>query len=219
MTRPMEEFDFDYFLILEPRQDDDKDHDLIPALTPDDDTASLPFRYKAIPFGSKPLVFVNGFKERQARLKQTSIRIPPPILFEGANPVVHTPIRDKLLQFNIPNLEIQPAIFIDDWDKWHEDYWYLTFTEEFDCWSRKRSDYERGHGIDLGGGEVLRTIHELRLDNDKLRKVPLEERLLFQLGGATDAFVLAHTSIAHLFDGHGKSGAQVLSLQDYPDKW
>jgi hypothetical protein len=140
-------------------------------------------------------------------------------MFDGFNPVVHTPIRNKLLHFNIPNLEIQPAIYVDDWGKWHENYWYLTFTEELDCWSRKRSDYERGHGIDLGGGEVLRTIHELRLDNDKLRKIPLEERLLFQLGGATDAFVLAHTSIAHLFDRHSKSGAQVLSLQDYPDKW
>jgi hypothetical protein len=214
----MEEFDLEYFIVLKPRQDFEE-RNLLPSLTPDEDTAALPFRYKAIPFGSKPLVFVNGFKERRARLGHTTVKTPPQVMFEGSNPVVHTSIRENLLQLNVPNLEIQPAIYVDDWDKWHEDYWYLTFTEEFDCWSRKRSDYEKGHGIDLGGGEILRTIHELRLDNDKLRTVPLEERLLFQLGGATDAFVLAHKSIAHLFDGHGKSGAQVLSLQDYPDKW
>jgi hypothetical protein len=214
----MEGFDSEYFIVIKPRQDFE-DRNLLPRLTPDDDTAALPFRYKAIPFGSKPLVFVNGFKERWAEQNREAIRVLPPILFNGSNPVVHTPIRDKLLHLNIPNLEIQPAIYIDDWDKWHENYWYLTFTERLDCWSRKRSDYEKNHGVEVEPGEIWRSVHEFRLDNDKLRKIPLEERLLFQMGGTTDAFIFAHTSLAHLFDRNGKSGAQVLALQDYPDKW
>lgn len=218
MTRPMEEFDLQYFLVLDPRQDFEN-HDLFPALTPDDDTAALPFRYKAISFGSKPLVFVNGAIDYRKAKRQTTIKTPPPVMFEGSNPVVHTPIREKLLQLNIPNLEIQPAIYIDDWGKWHENYWYLTFTDRLDCWSRKRSSYDKSDGIDVGDGEILREIDELRLDNDKLRKIPLEERRLFQLGGSTTAFILAHSSVAAMFAGDGKSGAQVLSLKDYPDKW
>lgn len=162
---------------------------------------------------------MNGFKERWARQKRGTIKALPPALFNGSNPLVHTAIRDRLLQLKIPNLAIQPAIYIDDWGDWHENYWYLTFTERLDCWSRKRSDFERNHGVEVEPGELWHTVHEFRLDNDKLRNIPLEDRLLFQMGGTTDAFIFAHTSVANLFGPSGRSGAQILSLQDYPDKW
>jgi hypothetical protein len=73
---------------------DFEDRNLFPVLTPDDDTAALPFRYKTIiPYGSKPLVFVNGFKERWAQ-KREAFKNPPAIMFDGSNPVVHGSLQD-----------------------------------------------------------------------------------------------------------------------------
>ena len=211
----MATIDTQYFFVVSPRQDF-LDRDIFPSLTPDEDTAELPYSYEKLPLGSKPLKFTNGKRDRAQRRGHTIIRRAPDVLFSGSNPLVKGDLREKLLALDIPHLELQPAIFVDDWDKWHEDYWFLTFTQRFDCWSRKTSDYEKGSGPIRIGGSALHQIYKFRLDEKVMEKTPLQERLLFQMGGSQDAFVVAHNSIAHLFAGT-RNGAQVISVEDFPD--
>ncbi len=214
----MGKFDLDYYLVVRPRQDD-QERDLLPDLGADDDTADLPFRYQSLPVGSRPLKFTNVGQEFRKKHGMTTMKNPPEVLFDGSNPLVRGRVREKLLQLDIPHLLLQPSIFIDDWGQWHEDYWYLTFTERFDCWDRKTSDYERGSPVRIAG-ESLYQIYDIRLDDEVVDKAPLAQRTLFQLGGSVDALVLAHKSVAGLFRGtDGKSGAQVINLPDYPALW
>lgn len=206
-------FDDDYLIITQPREDD-KAHDLLPDLGPDEDTAALNFRYEAIPVGHKPLIFKNSAKGFRDRRGMTTMKTPPDVLFDGDNPLVRSPIREKLLALNIPNLVLQPAIFIDDWGKWHEDYWYLTFLSTFHCWDRKTSDLgEKVKVVD----EYVYTIYRVGLDDAVMKATPLEQRLLFQLD-TLPGLVLAHKSVAGLFRGNGDSGALVISLADYPNR-
>lgn len=212
----MGKFDLDYYLIVRPRQDD-QSRDLFPDLGADEDTADLPFRYQRLPMGSRPLKFTNVGQEFRKKHGMTTIKHPPDVLFDGSNPLVRGKVREKLLAMDLPSLELQPAIFVDDWGKWHEDYWYLTFTDRLDCWDRQTSDYERGSPLRIAG-ESLYQLYDIQLDEKVIEDTPLSERLLFQLGGAIDAVVLAHKSVAGLFRGaDGKSGAQVISLPDFPD--
>jgi hypothetical protein len=67
---------------------------------------------------------------------------PPDILFDGSNVAVRNEIAEKLWNLEIPNLAIQPAIYIDHKNKWYENHWFLTFTAEFDCWDRAKSFYD-----------------------------------------------------------------------------
>ncbi|MDO9006088.1 MAG: hypothetical protein Q7V20_21805 [Aquabacterium sp.] len=213
----MNDFDNQYFFVLQPR-DDEKTVDVLPFLTPDESTAKLPFQYEVLPVGSKPLVFINGLKEMGKKYGYSFVRTPPSVLFAGNHPVVSGEIRDKLLKFDLPNLALQPAMYIDDWGKWHEDYWYMTFLDRLDCWDRQASDYEQGiEPIRLGGFELYQ-IYRFSLDEDVLKKVPLTERTIFQMGGAQEGFVVAHQSVAAVFRSAG-NGAQVLSITDYPDKY
>jgi len=206
-------FDDEYFIITQPRQDDVR-HDLLPDLGPDEDTAALNFRYEALPLGSKPLKFRNSAKSFRDRRGMTTMKVPPDVLFDGDNPVVRSRIRDKLLALNIPHLAIQPAIYLDDWGTWHEDYWYLTFLETFHCWDPKKSELgERVKAVD----EYLYTMYRVSLDEAVMRSTPLEQRLLFQLD-TLPGLVLAHRSVAGFFRGGGSSGALVVSLQDYPSR-
>lgn len=212
----MGKFDLDYYLIVRPRQDD-QETDLLPNLGADEDTANLPFRYQRLPLGSRPLKFTNVGQEFRKKHGMTTMKHPPDILFDGSNPLVRGRVREKLLAMEIPNLELQPAIFVDDWSKWHEDYWYLTFTDRLDCWDRQTSEFEKGAAIRIGG-HTLYQLYDIHLDDKVIDEIPLAQRLLFQLGGSIDALVLAHKSVAGLFrDSDGKSGAQVISLPDYPD--
>lgn len=205
--------DDDYLVITQPREDD-KAHDLLPDLGPDEGTAALNFRYEAIPVGHTPLIFKNSAKAFRDRRGMTTMRTPPDVLFDGDNPVVRSTIREKLLALNIHNLVLQPAIFIDDWGKWHEDYWYLTFLSTFHCWDRKTS--ELGEKV-KAVKEYVYTIYRVGLDDAIIKATPLEQRLLFQLD-TLPGLVLAHKSIAGLFRGNGSSGALVVSLADYPNR-
>lgn len=212
----MSQFDNEYYFLLQPR-DDDKDVDVLPFLTPDETTAKLPYQYAVLPLGSKPLVFVNGEKDANLKYGVSVIKTPPPVLFAGNHPLVSGQIRDKLLRLELPNVAFQPAIFIDDWGKWHEDYWYLTFLERLDCWSRTDSEYERSEPpLELGGFE-LHQVYRFSLDDQILDKVNKTHRMLFQMGGTQEGFVVAHRSVAALFGS--TAGVQVLSIPDYPDKY
>ena len=127
----MSQLDKEYYFLVQPR-DDDQDVDVLPFLVPDETTAKLPYQYAVIPVGSKPLVFVNGEKEANLKYGVSVVKTPPPVLFAGNHPLVDAKLREKLLRLEIPNVALQPAIFIDDWGQWHEDYWYLTFIERLD---------------------------------------------------------------------------------------
>jgi hypothetical protein len=207
------EFDDDYFIVTQPREDAET-NDLLPDLAPDENTAALNFRREAIPVGHKPLIFKNSAKAFRDRRGMTNMKTPPDVLFDGDNPLVRSHIREKLLALNIPNLVLQPSIFVDDWGKWHEDYWYLTFLEPFHCWDRSKSDVgERIKVVD----EYIYTIYQVSLDEEIMKATPLQQRLLFQLD-TLPGLVLAHRSVAGFFRAGGQSGALVVSLEDYPNR-
>lgn len=212
----MSKYNSEYFFLVQPR-DDDKDVDVLPFLSPDETTAKLPYQYAVMPVGSKPLVFVNGEKEVNLRYGVSVIKTPPPVLFAGNHPVVDGQIRERLLRLDLPNVALQPTVFIDDWGTWHEDYWYMTFLDRLDCWSRTDSDYEQSEPpLELGGFE-LHQVYKFSLDDSVLDQVDKPRRLLFQMGGTQEGFAVAHQSVAAMFGG--VAGVQVLRVQDYPDKY
>jgi len=206
----MSNFENEYFFIRQPRDRDD-----LPSLKPDAKTATLNFRFEALPLGLRPLKFTNGWKAQNR--KQGIRSITPDILFDGTNMVVSDKIRMRLVHHgDIPNLHVYPATYVDDDDKAHEDYWYLTFTDRFDCWDRSTSDYDQeGPPIELGGQEYHQ-VYEYKLDADLLQRTPLEQRLLFKLGGSLDAYIVAHASVLTKFFGApGVNGAEYIRVSDY----
>lgn len=191
-----------------------KSNDRIPSLKPDLNTSNRNYDFEALPIGQPPLRFLNAWKDDNVRQGISSIT--PDVLFDGTNLVVVDTIRERLLDYNFPNLHIYPAIYVDDRDRWHEDRWFLTFTERFDCWDRNTSDYDQeGPPIQLGGLEYHQ-VYSYKFDGELLRKTPLEQRLLFKLGGTLDAYIVAHESVlTKLFGPPGQNGAEYIRVADY----
>lgn len=129
----MSNYDEEYFFLRRPGVD----HKL-PQLQADQITSALDYSFTKLPLGA-PLVFHNAWKERN--LEGGIQEFIGDVLFEGSDLAVCSKIREKLLHRDIPNLHMHPSIYIDDRNKRHEDYWYLTFTARFDCWDRKTSSY------------------------------------------------------------------------------
>lgn len=205
----MGKYDQQYYFI------DRADNDSLPDLGPDLNTEDRKFRYEQQPVGSPPLVFENSGYEFDKKRGIPSLKLLPDILFDGFNPVVRSHIREKLLNYNIPNLHMHPTVYVHDDGKWHEDYWYMTLTERFDCWDRNNSNYEQDDPpIRLGGFELYQ-VYKYSLNEELLDKTPLEKRLLFQMGGTLDPFFVCHQKLLSLFPSGSMSGAKFTAITEY----
>lgn len=183
----------------------------IPFLGPDENTAERNFSFERQPVGSAPLVFGNKEKERY---RAEGVKdVVSAILFHGNNLVVRTSIRDALLDLNVPNMCMHPAIFVDDGDKWHEGYWYVTFTELFDCWDRNLSDASTSF-VETEG-ERRYDVYEYVFDKELMDNTPLNTRLFFKMGGTIGAFVFCHESIAGIFRREVPMGARLVLAEEY----
>ena len=198
----MPKFDNEYFFIHS--QPDER----IPVMTADMDTGARPFRSSRLPPGEKPLIFHNGYYKTQRENGVRPMDPPPEILFHGSDLMVKSELREKLLPYEIPNLSMYPAIYIDHKDVWHEDYWFLTFLEKFDCWDRQNSKYNPEASPMRGAHYVYR----YSLNDELLEKTPLEDRRLFLMGKTMLPLITVHSSIASLFR---RSGADVVPLLDW----
>jgi hypothetical protein len=199
----MTKFDSQYYFILKDRDE------RMPEMTPDEDTSRKPYTSEQLPLHTKPLIFYNGSLDYQKHDRTTPIDPPPDLLFDGSDILVKDALREKLLPLEIPDLAIQPAIYVDHKNNWHEDYWYLTFLQLFDCWDRDNSTFDPEPHT-FGGMRYEVDIYSL--DDELLDKTPLESRRLFKMGGTTEGLVVAHSSIAKHFR---LSGAVLVPISDF----
>lgn len=205
----MSEYDQQYYFI---RPTDNENN---PVLTPDTNTEDSNYSFEEQLAGSPPLVFFNGAKEYQEKMRIPRMKVPPEILFDGANLLVPCRLREALLEFDIPNLHFHPAVYIHDDGKWFEDYWYMALTERFDCWDRNNSNYDQDDPpIRLGGFELYH-VYTYSINKELLDKTPLEQRLLFQMGATIDPFFVCHKSLARLFCAGENSGVQLTLIPNY----
>lgn len=201
----MQDYDKEYYSISKPMRSP-----RLPSLVPDQNTEGRGFDTMAQPIGSGPFVSFNGRKDYNS--ENGIFSLAPSIMFAGSDLVVVDAIREKLLLAEIPNLSMHPAVYIDDKDVWHENRWFLTFTSEFDCWDREKSDYAK-NTVKVGGAELF-DVYEFRLDSKVMAKTPLESRRLFKIGGTVDPQIFCHKSLSSIFSGNGESGVQLTNLED-----
>lgn len=196
----MTKYDTDYAFLLK-----DNDDVRLPTMSPDVNTAERRYQYRPQPASSAPFIFSNG---HQAYFERHKIKERvADVLFAGATFAVREPIRRALLELDLPaTIRIHPAIFIDATGNWHEDFWYVGFYGLLDCVDRKKSRYmppdEPGDSLNVG--------HYV-LDDEVLDKVPLQERLLFRMGGTDDGLVVCHRSLFKLF----KDGVKLVPVSEY----
>lgn len=91
----MNDYDQQYYFIESP------DNDSLPELSPDVNTEDRKFRYQRQAMGSPPLVFFNGSREYQQKMRSPSMKVPPDILFSACQ---KTPV---FLKNSALNLRIQ----------------------------------------------------------------------------------------------------------------
>lgn len=179
-----------------------------PILSADTETAALAYTSEALPLSSLPLKFNNGAANNKN--KYLFNEEPPEILFHGSDIAVKAETYKQLTLIEIPNLVLQPAIYIDHNNVHHDSYWFLTFTNKLDCWDRNKSLYapEPLTGFD----DIRYEVISYHLDKATLDSIPLAERRLFKMGATTEGWLLVHSSIADFFH---KPGVELVPVKDF----
>ncbi|UTH76599.1 hypothetical protein [Chromobacterium sp. IIBBL 290-4] len=189
-----------------------KESDQRPILGPDEDTDALRFETQDVTSGfRRPLFFINSaaLVYEKAKFHHT----PSDILFCGSDVIIESKIYEKLVETAIPNLILQPCVYVDEKEIWHENYWYMTFTEKFDCWDRAKSRYDPDP-IELNGKNFYSITH-YQLDEDFLQKIELKNRLLFRMDADLSGHIVVHKSIAPFFRTNNIKDAELVPIKDY----
>lgn len=203
----MKPYEEQYYFIRRPKGDDG-----LPRIRADLDTGNRHY-WKQLPQpGTKPFFFDNAYAEHQDVNDIPIPVIPPDVLIGAPDILVKSFIREKLLDIATPGFFIFPAVYIHNDGEWYEDYWYLGFLEELDCWDREKSEFIP----DTIDGSS-HTVIKYSLNKDFLDKTPLNERLIFKMGGTDLGLTLYHQSIVRYFHGDEDSelGAWFQKVSEY----
>lgn len=185
-------------------------------LKPDAKTFNRRYGYTKLTQGEAPLFFENAFKDKDK--KSGKKRSLTNVLIDSPNLLVDNEARDKLKFLEIDGLQIYPAVYIDDDIKWHENYWFLNFYKELDCWDRKLSvveiddDDDDDDDIDLDA-EIIK----YRLNSDILSQIPKEHRLMFKMGGATKAYIFVHQDVVDIFTNVNATGVRFFKVSEFEE--
>jgi len=111
-----------------------------------------------------------------------------------------------------------PAVYIDDNDNFHEDYWYFGFYKELDCLDIDKSDIEH---IDFDDediddeDEVRLEVNKYYLNNHILNSIKEESRLLFKIAKCSKKYVFIHQKLVDVFKN--ESGVRFIKVADFEE--
>ncbi|BCE02029.1 imm11 family protein [Marinicellulosiphila megalodicopiae] len=178
----MSKYDEEYYVLRRFRDDES-----IPSLAPDKNTNNRGYTIGRVE-GNSPLVFFNSIKDYQL---QTNLEENiGEILFDSSYLLISDKVYKKIVLKNLP-LDFTPAIYIDNKEKWHEEYWYVRVTKNIDCWCREHSEYSK-KSIEATGAHH---IYCYVLDEKVLDKIEEKDRLIFEMDKSAMGDIVIHKSL------------------------
>lgn len=91
--------------------------------------------------------------------------------------VISKKIKDILSKMYLKNIQFIPATIQDSSGEMHEEYYIIHIYNLIECMDMKASAWE----ADMDDPEMVYNIEKLVLDNEKLNKIPIENRLVLAL--------------------------------------
>ncbi|REL26925.1 hypothetical protein DXX93_10325 [Thalassotalea euphylliae] len=175
-------------------------------------SADRDFEFERLTLGQEPLFFENSYKEGIKHVL-------PSILFDAPTPIVNNQIRDRLKYFNFVDMQLYPAVYIDDEGHYHENYWCMNFGGRLDCLDREKSIFYKSSQEDLLEDPLADdlSVKQYSLSEQILDEIPEQDRLIFKMGGDDMGYVFIHQKIADIFKAENATGIELFKVADFED--
>ncbi|WP_196156921.1 imm11 family protein [Reinekea sp. G2M2-21] len=169
------------------------------------------YHFSKLNLAEGPMVYINNYKEEDV---EAGTRTPIPDVFLRLGVmVIPKPFMEFLRYFDIPGLQLFPAVYIDDDDNWHEDLWLVNFYEGLDC-------------IDLENSTVKYTLWEEgddyrvkkpSLSEAVLSEIPEDQRLMFKIAKVDNPHLYCHQRIVDFVREIGYTGIDFIKVADFKE--
>lgn len=183
----------------------------IPILQADDKARAMKYRYHDLSAGGAPLRFANGF--RAEFLAQGMIENITDILHDAPFCLINADLHAELQQFPTRGLNLYPAVYIDNQNQYHENYWFTNFYQSQDIIDWDGSEFDVVEGETPEDNEYL--FDRIRLAEDKLGAIPEPERMLLHI--KTLGYIIFHQHIVDFVERQGLSGINFFKVHEFED--
>jgi hypothetical protein len=177
-----------------------------------DKSASIIYDGRQLVSSGSPLFFEPSFKERNEKLGITPSKTD--VMFDGSSFIVNEAVYKELKKLELQNMQLYPAVLVEDEDSWGESYWYLNIWEDLDCWDREKSVYGPIED-DWEEGDTI--IDQYSLCSKVLDSIPEEKRLIFRMGGEANNYIFMHEKLVDLFKQNNYSGIRFFKVSEFEE--
>lgn len=200
----MSDLNQEYYFAFRP------DDDAYPILRADSQANLRKYQYSKLSFGA-PLTFSNGFRDEV--IDQGITEVIEGILNDAPFYLVNNLLRDELDRFPTRGMQLYPAIYIDNADHWHENYWFTNFYASMDVLDWDQSEFELIDGEGVAEDDYV--FDRIVLDSKKLSEIPEKERMLVHVAKLGD--VIIHQKIVDFVLQHNIGGVNFFKVADFVD--
>jgi hypothetical protein len=118
-----------------------------------------------------------------------------------------------LRHFDIPGLQLFPAVYIDDDDHWHEDLWLVNFYQGLECMDLEKSELHNHPSFWEEGDDNI--VVKPCLSEIILSDLKLENRLIFKIPEVTPKHLYCHQRIVDFVYEMNYTGLEFIKVSDF----
>lgn len=183
----MNKYNDDYYIMFMPHGDEQI------YVKPNVQTAKRKSHYEKLTIGGAPLFFENSYREEDKN--QWPIT---DVLVDTSGFLAPQRSYDMIKRLEIQYLQLAPAVYVDDDDKYHEHFWYFGFYNEINCLDIVNSTIESVDYDDEDDEQRLE-VFKYSLNEESLDLIEEEKRLMFKIGGCSKKYIFVHKKIVEMF--------------------
>jgi len=160
-----------------------------------------------------PMFYHNAYKEED---KKEGVKLPiPDIMLVSREMIIPNEMMKFLRGFQIPGIQVFPAVYIDDDDNWHENLSVIHCYKRLDCLDFEKSIIDDDLEYWEEGDD--HSVDKPSLSEVALNGIPEDERLIFKIDNVKGLHIYFHQRIVDYIREMKYTGVHFIKVADFEE--
>jgi len=169
--------------------------------------------HKKLNLAEGPMFYHNAYKEED---KKEGVKLPiPDIMLITREMIIPNEMMKFLRGFNIPGIQVFPAVYIDDDDNWHENLSVIHCYKRLDCLDFENSRIKNNPRTWEEGDD--HKVKKPSLSEAALNAIPEDERLIFKIDNVKGLHIYFHQRIVDYIREMKYTGVHFIKVADFEE--
>ncbi|WP_166113954.1 hypothetical protein [Pseudoalteromonas sp. Z9A5] len=160
-----------------------------------------------------PMFYMNSYKVED---KKEGVKLPiPDIMIVAGQMVIPNEMMKFLRVFDLPGIQVFPAVYIDDDDKWHENLSVIHCYKRVDCLDFEKSRIKNNPKTWEEGDD--HKVKQPSLCEAALNAIPEENRLILKINKVSLPHLYCHQRVVDFIRKMKYTGVQFIKVADFEE--